>query len=48
MNRRFVQACPVESNQEGLRSEPIIDEFLELSYDRAVKHEEDNQRSRGE
>jgi len=48
MNRGFLRTFIPEHNQEELRSEPIIDEGMKPLYDTAVKHEETNQKSRGE
>jgi hypothetical protein len=48
MNRGFLRTFIPEHNQEDLRSEPIIDEGMKPLYDTAVKHEETNQKSRGE
>jgi hypothetical protein len=48
MNRGFLQAFVPEYNWEELHSEPIIDKGLKPLYDTAVKHEEIDQKSRGE
>lgn len=48
MNRGFLQALFPERNWEELHSVLFIDKGLKSLYDAVVKHEEMNQKSRGE
>jgi len=48
MNRGFLQAFFPEYNREELHFEPIIDKGLKPLYDTVLKHDETDQKSRGE
>jgi hypothetical protein len=48
MNRGFLRAFFPEHKREELDSEPIIDRSLKPLYETALKHEEIDEKSRGE